>query len=202
MLAALVRTHKSTMYIEILPFPNFKTFFRVKYFLFYFSDKVDCGLGNTAESCGSCAQCGNDPNTDCKILQGQPPQCIETGNCRKAKLLQESKSISIDSLINNTLIDLICFVADTSTIYRNCYLWLRYNENTTDFQGYNPSLIEQKIVKYSCNDTAKDKTCAFEGKKPGQQGQKRRRRAAGGGGGIKPQKLTICPGTNNDNLKK
>ena len=38
--------------------------------------------------------------------------------------------------------------------------------------------------------------CAFEGTKPGQQGQKRRRRAAGGGGGIKPQKLTICPGTN------
>ena len=64
-------------------------------------------------------------------------------------------------------------------------------------------MIEQKIVKYSCNDTAKDKTCAFEGTKPGQQGQKRRRRAAGGGGGfgggfggIKPQKLTICPGTN------
>lgn len=64
-------------------------------------------------------------------------------------------------------------------------------------------MIEQKIVKYSCNDTLKEKMCAFEGKKPGgQQGQKRRRRAAGGqgggggGGGIKPQKLILCSGTN------
>ena len=59
-------------------------------------------------------------------------------------------------------------------------------------------MVEQKIVKYSCNDTAKEKTCAFEGKTPGgQQGQKRRRRAAGGGGGQppKPQKLTLCSGT-------
>ena len=124
---------------------------------------------------------------------------IQTVTIKKVNVSKQvTKNISIDSL-NNTFIDLICFVADTSTIYRNCYLWLRYNENTTNFQGYNPFLIEQKIVKYSCNDTAKDKTCAFEGTKPGQQGQKRRRRAAGGGGGgggIKPQKLTICPGTN------
>ena len=61
-------------------------------------------------------------------------------------------------------------------------------------------MVEQKIVKYSCNDAAKEKTCAFEGKTPGgQQGPKRRRRAAGGGGGggggQKPQKLTLCSGT-------
>ena len=64
-------------------------------------------------------------------------------------------------------------------------------------------MVEQKIAKYSCLDTAKEKTCAFEGKTPGQQGQKRRRRAAGGGGGggggggapPKPQKLTLCSGT-------
>ena len=62
-------------------------------------------------------------------------------------------------------------------------------------------MVEQKIAKYSCLDTAKEKTCAFEGKTPGgQQGPKRRRRAAGGGGGgggqpPKPQKLILCSGT-------
>ena len=67
---------------------------------------MDCGLGNTAESCGSCAQCSmmhNDPNTDCQKDQGQPPQCIETGNCCKAKLFQETKNISIDSLLSTIL---------------------------------------------------------------------------------------------------
>ena len=156
---------------------------------------MDCGTGSTEDSCESCAPCGNG-NGDCQPVPGtQPPQCTETGNFSKAKLFQETKNISIDSLV--PLIDLI-FFSDTSTIYRNCYLWLRYNENTTSFQGYNPFLVEQKIVKYSCNDTAKEKTCAFEGKPQGQQGPKRRRRAAGGGGGgqpQKPQKLTLCSGT-------
>lgn len=61
---------------------------------------MDCGQGNTAESCESCAGCGNDPNADCQ-REGQqnPPQCIETGNCSKAKLFQETKNISIDSLM-------------------------------------------------------------------------------------------------------
>lgn len=50
---------------------------------------MDCGLGNTAKSCGDCAQCGNDPNADCQ-KEGPPGQteCIETGNCCKAKLFQ------------------------------------------------------------------------------------------------------------------
>ena len=52
---------------------------------------MDCGQGNTAESCGSCATCGNDPNADCQIIQGQQGQCIETGNCCKAKLIQGTK---------------------------------------------------------------------------------------------------------------
>ena len=61
---------------------------------FPFSDKVDCGNGNTAESCGSCAQyCSNDPNADCQKVEGQPPQCIESGNCSKAKLFQETNFV-------------------------------------------------------------------------------------------------------------
>ena len=90
----------------------------------------------------------------------------------------------------------ICFVTDTSTIYRNCYLWLRYDENTTNFQDYNPSLVQQKIVKYSCNDTAKEGTCAFEGKGQGGPGMKRRRRQAGPGPPPPPpDKPNICQGT-------
>lgn len=61
-------------------------------------------------------------------------------------------------------------------------------------------MVEQKIVKYSCNDTAREKTCAFEGKGQGGGGPgiKRRRRQTGpggGGGSIKPQKPTLCSGT-------
>ena len=62
---------------------------------------MDCGLGNTAESCGSCGilcQGGNDPNADCQ-KEGQPPKCMETGNCSKAKLFQETKNIVIDFLM-------------------------------------------------------------------------------------------------------
>ena len=67
---------------------------------------MDCGTGSTEDSCGSCAPCGNG-NGDCQPVPGtQPPQCIETGNCSKAKLFQEN--ISINSLMPITsLIDLI-----------------------------------------------------------------------------------------------
>ena len=74
---------------------------------FPFSDKVDCGTGSTEDSCESCAPCGNG-NGDCQPVPGtQPPQCTETGNFSKAKLFQETKNISIDSLV--PLIDLIFF---------------------------------------------------------------------------------------------
>ena len=70
---------------------------------------MDCGTGSTEDSCGDCAPCGNG-NGDCQPVPGtQPPQCIETGNCSKAKLFQVTKNISIASLIPMiSLIDLIC----------------------------------------------------------------------------------------------
>ena len=72
---------------------------------------MDCGTGSTEDSCGDCAPCGNG-NGDCQPVPGtQPPQCIETGNCSKAKLFQVTKNISIASLMPIiSLIDLICFV--------------------------------------------------------------------------------------------
>ena len=174
---------------------------------------MECGAGNTAESCGSCKPCGNggdcqpDPGNQVagggpggqkrKKRQAQAPPCIETGNCSKPNYFNQQKYYSLIFRILSS--DLICFVTDTSTIYRNCYLWLRYDENTTNFQGYNPSLVQQKIVKYSCNDTAREGTCAFEGKGQGggPPGMKRRRRQAGpgGGGSITLDKPNICQGT-------
>jgi hypothetical protein len=50
-----------------------------------------------------------------------------------------------------------------STFYRNCYLWLRFNDNNTNFQDYKPNLVIKKIIEYGCNTTAKEETCAFEG---------------------------------------
>ena len=55
---------------------------------------MDCGTGSTEDSCGDCAPCGNG-NGDCQPVPGtQPPQCIEAGNCSKAKLFLTKNNLS------------------------------------------------------------------------------------------------------------
>ena len=84
---------------------------------------MDCGAGNTAESCGSCVPCatGGDCQPD-PVNQGgsggpggpvrkkrQAPQCIESGNYSSAKSFQPTKKLFID--FQNTLmcLNLFCY---------------------------------------------------------------------------------------------
>ena len=81
---------------------------------------MDCGAGNTAESCESCVPCAT--GGDCQPDQGtgggpggpvrkkrQAPQCIEAGNYSSAKSFQPTKKLFID--FQNTLmcLNLFCY---------------------------------------------------------------------------------------------